>query len=90
MQKAKQTLDVLKLSEEERKAYEQYQEDLRYQASMFFSSFEDGRYEGRKEGRKEGQQAAMEQMAKTMKAAGEPAEKIVQYTGLSLEEIATL
>ncbi|CAK8725057.1 Rpn family recombination-promoting nuclease/putative transposase [Candidatus Electrothrix laxa] len=43
--KAKSTLDVLKLSEQERVAYERYQEDLHYRASMVHSSY----YLGRKE-----------------------------------------
>jgi predicted transposase/invertase (TIGR01784 family) len=102
LQKAKEALDVLKLPEAERKAYEQHQEDLHYQASMFFSSFENGRYEGRKEGHKEGRkeghkegeqkgrQAEKEQLAKTMKSAGEPLEKIAQYTGLSIDNIMKL
>ncbi|MCI5137397.1 MAG: Rpn family recombination-promoting nuclease/putative transposase [Candidatus Electrothrix sp. AR1] len=43
--KAKSTLDVLKLPEQERMAYERYQEDLHYRASMVHSSY----YLGRKE-----------------------------------------
>jgi hypothetical protein len=36
----------MKLPEEEQKAYEQYQDDLHYQASMFESSYGDGYYVG--------------------------------------------
>ncbi|MBF0097995.1 MAG: DUF4351 domain-containing protein [Magnetococcales bacterium] len=61
--KAKEQLDILKLSEVERQAYERYQEDLHFQASMVESTYgigklegrEEGREEGRKEGRKEGE-----------------------------------
>ncbi|MBF0185842.1 MAG: Rpn family recombination-promoting nuclease/putative transposase [Magnetococcales bacterium] len=59
--KAKEQLDILKLSEVERQAYERYQEDLHYQASMVESTYGigklEGREEGREEGRKEGEQS---------------------------------
>lgn len=42
LEKAKEILDVLKLSKEERLAYDAYLEDLHYQASMFESSYGDG------------------------------------------------
>ncbi len=54
LNKAKEVLDVMKLSNEERRAYETYLEDLRYQASMYLSSYGIGEHKGRKEGRKEG------------------------------------
>jgi len=62
LDRAKEQLDVLKLSGPERAAYEWYREDLHYQASMVQSTYgigkleglEEGRKEGRKEGRREG------------------------------------
>ncbi len=54
LKKAKEVLDVLRLSDKERREYESYIEDKRYQASMYFSSYGVGKYEGRKEGLKEG------------------------------------
>jgi predicted transposase YdaD len=64
---------------------------------------QEGRAEGRAEGREEGQQDGLkkglakgraegetskaEQVALAMREAGEPAEKIALYTGLSLEQI---
>jgi predicted transposase/invertase (TIGR01784 family) len=86
LQQAKDILDISKLPEEEHKDYECHQEDLHYQASMFFSSFENGFYEGRKKAR----QSVKEQTAKTMKAAGEPVDKIALYTGLSIDSIIAL
>ncbi len=47
--KAKQELDILKLPEQERLAYEKYQDDLHYQASMLESSYTIGIKKGRKE-----------------------------------------
>ncbi|MEO5364166.1 MAG: DUF4351 domain-containing protein, partial [Magnetococcus sp. DMHC-8] len=54
--KAKEQLDILKLPEAERLAYERYKDDLHYQASMVESTYGYGKMEGRKEGRQEGEQ----------------------------------
>ncbi|MBF0179168.1 MAG: Rpn family recombination-promoting nuclease/putative transposase [Magnetococcales bacterium] len=53
LQKAKQVLDILQLPEEERRAYEFYQDERHYQASMVESTWVAGRLEGRQEGRQE-------------------------------------
>jgi predicted transposase/invertase (TIGR01784 family) len=53
LNKAKQALDILKLPEPERQAYERYQNDLHYQASMVESSYTVGKQEGIEEGRQE-------------------------------------
>ena len=122
LEKAREVLDIMKLSEGERLAYEQYIEDMRYQASLFRSSFLDGHMEGEKrgrekgvkegmkigiekgiekgieEGREEGIKAGIERgkeegilsMARLMKQAGEPMDKIAAYTRLTPEEIETL
>ncbi|MBF0543164.1 MAG: Rpn family recombination-promoting nuclease/putative transposase [Candidatus Riflebacteria bacterium] len=50
LKKANEELDILKLSDEERRAYERYSDDLHYQASMVQSSYGVGKLEGRKEG----------------------------------------
>lgn len=42
---AKNELDILKLSPDERKEYENYLEDLSYQSSMYFSTFQSGERE---------------------------------------------
>ncbi|MDM8517156.1 hypothetical protein QUF76_13225, partial [Desulfobacterales bacterium HSG16] len=55
LKKAKQELDVLKLSEEERMAYVRYKDDLHYQASMFESSFTSGKMEGEEIGVEKGE-----------------------------------
>ncbi|MBF0179380.1 MAG: Rpn family recombination-promoting nuclease/putative transposase [Magnetococcales bacterium] len=56
LQKAKAVLDILQLPEEERRAYERYQEDLHFQASMVESTWGAGKLEGRKEGIQIGEQ----------------------------------
>ncbi|MBR1573578.1 MAG: hypothetical protein IJ652_01875, partial [Bacteroidales bacterium] len=51
---------------------------------------EEGRAEGREEGIAKGRAESMEQVALAMREAGEPAEKIALYTGLSIEQIEAL
>ncbi|WP_133512933.1 Rpn family recombination-promoting nuclease/putative transposase [Candidatus Thiosymbion oneisti] len=100
--RAKEILDIMHLGEEERRSYEWHREELRYQASMYRSSFFDGRMEGKKEGlekgiekgiekgREEGMEKGKKATAKIMKQAGEPMEKIMQYTQLTPEEVEAL
>ncbi|HIJ85197.1 MAG: hypothetical protein HW380_3826 [Magnetococcales bacterium] len=71
LEKAKRILDILQLSDAERQAYEQFQEDLRSQASMVDSTWKAGKLEGKKEGIKEGiqigeQKGRQEEAARTL------------------------
>ena len=84
--KAKQALDILKLSEEERAAYKRYQENRHYQASMVESSYGEGKAEGRAEGKQEEKLA----IAKNMVAQGLDSSLIAQVTALSLDTIKKL
>jgi predicted transposase/invertase (TIGR01784 family) len=86
LQQAKETLDLMKLSDEERAAYEAHIEERRYQSSMYFSSF----YEGRQEGIELGRQNGLKATALAMKQDGESLEKIACYTQLSIEIIEQL
>ena len=61
LKEAEEKLSIMKLPEEEQKAYEQYQDDLHYQASMFESSYGDGYYVGKEEGREEGKEEGREE-----------------------------
>ncbi|MDT8407308.1 MAG: DUF4351 domain-containing protein, partial [Methylococcales bacterium] len=56
LKQAEETLSILKLPEAERRAYERYQDDLHYQASLFESSYGDGYRVGKEEGRKQGKE----------------------------------
>ena len=49
-----------------------------------------GREEGREQGREEGRLERAREVARRMKAAGEPTAKIIDYTGLSDEQIRQL
>ena len=86
LRQAKEALDVMKLSEKERIAYEKYLEDKSYQASMYQSTYVTGHLKGKKEGRYEEKM----EMAILMKQEGESVEKIIKYTQLAREEIEML
>ncbi len=94
LKKAKEVLDILRLSDEERRAYEYYIEDLRFQASMYLSSYGVGKHEGHKEGLKEGlkegQLAEKYDLARKMYREGFDAALISKITGLTNQEIEDL
>jgi len=98
IQKAQQSLDVLKLNTTERQAYENYQDDLHYQASMLESSYgvgmqkglDKGMIEGMIEGKREGKREGKLDTAKQLIQLGVAMETIVAATGLSLVEIQAL
>lgn len=94
LKEAKEELDIMKMSEEERREYEAYQESLRYQASMFESSYKVGEMKGRKEGRKEGIEAGQQdkalEIAKKLKESGLEFPFIANVSGLTIDEIEKL
>lgn len=81
IQSAAQKLDVLRLNEQDRSAYESYQKDLHQDASMALP-YEIGKEEGRKERDIE--------IAKKMLARGVPFEQVSLDTDLSIEELKRL
>ena len=85
LQKAKEQLDMLKLPEEERLAYNRYVDNLHYQASMVESSYGVGKLKGRKEGEKHGRLYVAINLLDVLDDAA-----IAEKTGFSLEEIEKL
>ncbi len=79
IKKAKVELDILKLAEEERQAYEQYQDDLHYQASMVESSYTVG-------GKKREKEIAI----KLLISGNLDIEAISEATELSVEKLQEL
>jgi len=63
-----------------------YEEEARIRKEALKIGLEKGLKKGKREGKKEGKI----EMAKLMKKKGEPIEKILEYTGLSEEEIEKL
>ena len=98
LREAKDRLDIMKLPDGERQAYERYQDDLHYQASMVESSYglgklkghEEGREEGRTEGREEGREARTIEIVRSMKAGGIEPATIARITGLDPDRIGKL
>jgi predicted transposase/invertase (TIGR01784 family) len=86
LQEASETLDILKMDEKERAAYERYCDQLRYEASMYESTYITGKIEGREEGSIEKAYKSAEIMMRN----GESDEKIVLYTGLTMEQVKEL
>jgi predicted transposase/invertase (TIGR01784 family) len=89
--KAKRELDILNLPDEERRAYERYQDDLHYQASMVESSYTIGIIKGEKRGREEGKAEGKREVAVKLLASGSlDMGSIAEITGLSIAELQEL
>jgi len=89
LKKAKQELDILKLPEQERLAYERYQDDLHYQASMVESSYTFGEMKGIEKGITEGEKKKAIQIAKNLIGLLDT-KTIAVKTGLTEEEVESL
>ena len=95
LKKAKQELDILKLPEQERRAYERYQDDLHYQASMVESSYTIGVKKGVKQGIEQGmikgeKEKAIKIALNLIKKGSLDMQSISEMTELSIEEIESL
>ena len=91
LSEAKETLDVLRMSASERRAYEHYQIQLHDKASMYESTYvvsrAEGREEGRAEGRAEGIDEGKRQTIVPAYQGGIAIEAIANFTGLSIDTI---
>ncbi len=94
LQKAREKLDIMKLPEEERLAYNRYVDDLHYQASMVESSYGighlEGRKEGRQQGRKEGRQEGLLEVALRLLAKGMTIEEAADLAGVDPHELESI
>jgi len=84
--KAKEVLDYMKCSEDERLEYERYKESLHYQASMYESTYVVGKMEGKTEGKME----RTLEIARALKAQNIAVAVIMSTTGLTQGEIECL
>lgn len=83
IQEAGQTLNVLKLSEEERAAYGRFIENERNARSVIASRVDDAFEEGEAKGLAKGKA----EMITNMHNAGTPMEQMCQFSGLTQEEV---
>jgi predicted transposase/invertase (TIGR01784 family) len=81
LKKAKEELDIMKLSDEERALYMKYSDDLHYQASMYQSTYVTGHLEGEKKAKLEIAKSLLDVL---------DVETIAKKTGLTVEEIKKL
>ena len=85
LKKASEELDILKLSKEERGAYERYVENKRVAESSIKTSWFEGKKEGREEGIKEGIKETARKLLDILDI-----KTISEKTGLSIDEIEAL
>ncbi len=94
LREAKKKLDVMKMNEEERSAYDRYIENNRYKISLIGGNRDEARLEGYTEGVKEGKQMGIEEgkiiTAKSLKNQGIDINIISSATGLTVEDISKL
>ena len=95
LNKAQEALNKLKLSKSDRLAYEKYDENLHYKASMYESYYYDGMEEGREQGIEQGIEQGMEKgknevAIKLLSANLLDRQSIAEVTGLSLKELEAL
>lgn len=78
--------EIAKFTPDEKNKYEESLKYYRDLKNVVDASFDEGKAEGKEEGKAEGK----EEIARQMKAEGEPVEKIVRFTGLTAEQIGRL
>jgi len=90
LKQAQAVLDVLKMDDKERLAYEQHEAQLHHEASLYESTYVLGQLEGMEKGIAQGIEQGMLIAAKNMKQAGIELNTIAQVTGLPIERIAQI
>lgn len=98
LQEAKRKLEYISMTRSEKLAYDEHINAVMIQNDVISTAMKEGRAEGRAEGLAEGEAKGREiqyredmlKMARLMKADGLSVEMMMQYTGLSADEIALL
>ena len=88
--KAYDKLEEISADEEKRLEYEERQKAIRDYRHILASGRREGMREGLKEGEKSGRHKNAIETARRMLADNLPLEKVVEYSGLSLEEVQKL
>ena len=81
LQKAREKLRVLSMSDEERRSYERYLDNKLYEEDVVETAHEDGWFEGYDEGEAEGKKGAILEMVQKMRDEGMDDETISRITG---------
>jgi predicted transposase/invertase (TIGR01784 family) len=90
IKKADEQIAFVLQNKEALRAYEMRQLALWDYASTVGLAREEGLEEGKAEGRKEGKEETIRDLARNLKALGDPLDKIAQVTGLSPDQIKDL
>jgi predicted transposase/invertase (TIGR01784 family) len=86
---AKEKLNVLKLNEAERAAYENHQKELHHQASIYESTYVLGRMEEREKQQQQRQQEKINS-AKMMLKSELSVQDVAKFSGLTEDEVKAL
>ena len=81
LQKARECLRVLSMTDDERKAYERYLYNKVYEEDVVETAREDGWFEGYDEGEAKGKKDAVLEIVQKMQAEGIDAATILRLTG---------
>ena len=90
LQEAREKLKYYSMSDAERYAYDEHLNAIMIQNDVLGNARLEGHAEGRAEGRAEGKTEEKNAIALKMRQAGLPIEQIMQFTGLSEENIKSL
>ena len=94
LQEARQKLDFMKMTIQDRRAYERFMINLHADRDVWETAKRDGWNEGMKAGRakgmKEGRAEGLLFAAKNMKQKGVPIDTITEVTGLTKEQVESL
>ena len=85
-QKLFEAAEIAKFTTDEKTKYEESLKYYRDLKNVVDTSFDEGKAEGKAEGMKE----RNAEIARQMKLSGEPIDKIIRFTGLSVKEIEEL
>ena len=90
LQEAREKLDYMRMTREERRAYEEYMVSVHAAKDVYETAVAEGMAEGIKQGIKQGIEKGILQIARNMKEEGIPLSTIAKLTGLGVEEIEKL
>ena len=90
LQEARQKLDIMKMTIQDRRAYERFMINLHADRDVWETAKRDGWNDGWNEGMKEGRAEGLLFAAKNMKQKGVAIDTITEVTGLTKEQVESL
>lgn len=90
LNEAKEKMDVLKLTKEEKQEYDRYIASWRDNESIIVSNYEAGELKGLEKGRQEGEMAKALEMASNCLRRGMSQQEVAELTGLTIDEVRAI